>query len=217
MHKQRTDSFKKYGILFLVIFTSFFSCGESSSKSDYSSNVVEAQLEEGYADGTWCADVEYYNPNTGTRNTYQLDVEVQNNELTEIEWPNGGWLDASHFTPEDISDGECSFTSDRGYEYTVTLNSEGGCGGSDAYRMRRDMQSDKEEVTCPNCGDEKYSFDDLCSSCERKKEEAEEAAETCPVCNGYKMEWEKMCSSCKEDKEDKEERGGMEEIEEDDS
>ena len=29
-----------------------------------------------YPDGTYCAEVEYYNPNTGTRNTYNLDVEV---------------------------------------------------------------------------------------------------------------------------------------------
>lgn len=190
----------KYIILLLLIIPGFLSCGESSSENDYNDRAADEKIENGYANGTWCADVEYYNPKTGTRNRYQLDVEVEDNELTEIEWPNGGWLDESHFTAEDISDGECSFTSDRGYEYTVTLNSEGGCGGSDAYRMRRDKEADKEEVTCPECGDEKYSYDDLCRRCERKKEEAEEAAETCPKCYGYKMEWEKMCISCMEER-----------------
>ena len=33
----------------------------------------------------WCADVEYNNPNTGTDNTYQLDVVVESGELVEIE------------------------------------------------------------------------------------------------------------------------------------
>ena len=35
-----------------------------------------------YPDGTYCAEVEYYNPNTGTRSTYDLDVEVENGDLS---------------------------------------------------------------------------------------------------------------------------------------
>jgi len=33
-----------------------------------------------------------------------------------------GWLDDSHFSPTDISDGTASFTDDRGYEYRVELD-----------------------------------------------------------------------------------------------
>jgi hypothetical protein len=95
--------------------------------NEYDEEDAEATEDE-YPDGTWCADVEYYNPRTGTDNTYTLDVEVEDGELIQINWPNGGWLDESHFSPEDISSGECSFTSDEGYEYTVTLNEKGGCG-----------------------------------------------------------------------------------------
>ena len=80
-----------------------------------------------YPDGTYCADVEYYNPNTGTRKTYELDVEVENGDLVQINWSNGGWLDESHFEPGDISSGSYSFTSDEDYEYTVTLGDFGGC------------------------------------------------------------------------------------------
>ncbi len=87
----------------------------NDDKSNYDENSDE------YSDGTYCAEVEYYNPSTGTRNTYDLDVEVESGELTVIHWPNSGWLDNSHFSPEDITDGECEFTSDRGYRYTVTL------------------------------------------------------------------------------------------------
>lgn len=74
-----------------------------------------------YKDGIYCASVEYYNPNTGTSNTYTLNIEVENDNLVTIHWPNGGWLDESHFISEDISSGACSFTSDKGYEYIVTI------------------------------------------------------------------------------------------------
>src|SRR5690606_18736907 len=68
------------------------------------------------------AEVTYYNPNTGTRRTYTLNVEVEEKELTKIYWPNGGWLDDSHFNPPNIDDdGTCSFSSDKGYDYQVSI------------------------------------------------------------------------------------------------
>lgn len=81
-----------YSLLFV-----FLSCSSSVSTETVSQSESDTASEEEYSDGTWCADVEYYNPHTGTRNTYALDVEVQNGELTQINWPNGGWLDESHF------------------------------------------------------------------------------------------------------------------------
>lgn len=158
----------------------------------------EQENGDGYTDGTWCADVEYYNPNTATRHTYQLNVEVEAGELTEIHWPNGGWLDESHFTAEDISDGECSFVSDKGYRYTITLTSQGGCTTTDGYRMRRDAEEEMEGIICSECGREKGDYEELCRACKRKKE----AAETCPKCYGYKNDWEPICSSCKDDAEE---------------
>ncbi|RYE30454.1 MAG: hypothetical protein EOP48_31980, partial [Sphingobacteriales bacterium] len=86
-----------FGLLFTVI-----ACDDTSSRSEDIEVEEENNSDDGYADGTWCAEVEYYNPNTGTRNTYDLDVEVENNELIQIDWPNGGWLDESHFSAEDI-------------------------------------------------------------------------------------------------------------------
>ncbi|HLP36954.1 hypothetical protein [Lacibacter sp.] len=180
-------------IVFVFLLT-LASCTNSSySSSDESETTSEPEDE--YSDGTWCADVEYYNPNTGTRNTYSLDVEVENGELTQINWPNGGWLDESHFTAEDISEGECSFTSDKGYEYTVTLTTKGGgCGSSDGFRMQDDIERDVRAVTCPVCGEEKYSYEDECDECQQKKE-------TCPKCYGFKMEWDRICDNCKEEEE----------------
>ena len=45
-----------------------------------------------------------------------------------IHWPNGGWLDHTHFCCAEFDDnGFTSFTSDKGYNYDVTLTGQGGC------------------------------------------------------------------------------------------
>ena len=98
-------------------------CG-GNSNTNYSSYSEEF----GYQDGTYCAEVEYYYYKTGTRSTYTLEVEIESNELIKIYWPNGGWLDDSHFYPPDISDGYATFTSDRGMEYSIQIvGKEGEC------------------------------------------------------------------------------------------
>jgi hypothetical protein len=43
-------------------------------------------------DGTYSATVSYYNQETGFSNSYDLDVEVENNEVVQIDFPNGGYL-----------------------------------------------------------------------------------------------------------------------------
>lgn len=172
---------------------------DERSRQVFQYSAENSDEEDEYGDGTWCADVEYFNPNTGTNNTYSLDVEVEDGELVQINWSNGGWMDGSHFMAEDISSGECSFTSDKGYEYTVTLNTKGGCGYSDAYRMRNHIERELKVSTCPRCGNEKEKYEELCNDCQ-------DEAETCPKCYGLKFEWEAICSSCqhKMDKEQEE-------------
>jgi len=80
-----------------------------------------------YDNGSYCAEVEYYNPRTGTHSTYTLPVRIEDNKLTVIYFPNGGWLDDSHFTPPTIKNGEANFVSDRKYRYTVTILNKGKC------------------------------------------------------------------------------------------
>ncbi|MDR2233603.1 MAG: DUF1016 N-terminal domain-containing protein [Tannerella sp.] len=78
-----------------------------------------------YDNGNYCAQVEYYNPNTGTHSTYTLPVKVKDNKLTVIHFSNGGWLDDSHFTPPAIKNGKASFVSDRKYRYEIKILKKG--------------------------------------------------------------------------------------------
>jgi hypothetical protein len=112
----------------LLIISFLFSCNGSTDDQF----AIEGQTEEGFADGTYCADVTYDNPNTGTSSDYTLEVEVEGNKVTQINWGNGGWMDEDHFNAEDIDeDGNCSFTSDKGYDYTVHITGK-NCGDIDS-------------------------------------------------------------------------------------
>lgn len=101
-------------------------CGGSSSSSESEIQTENTPIQEEqvhkYPDGTYCAEVNYYNPNTGTSTKNDFNVDVENNELVKIQFPNGGWLDDSHFTPEELDEnGYCSFTNDKGYKYEVQI------------------------------------------------------------------------------------------------
>jgi hypothetical protein len=110
-------------LLFALGLVTLASCTDSDGSS----------LMGGYSDGTYCAEVDYYNPNTGTSSTYTLQVEIEEDELVTIYWPNGGWLDDTHFTSTDISDGYASFSSDEGYDFEVRIIGEGGGCTTDTY------------------------------------------------------------------------------------
>lgn len=54
----------------------------------------------------------YYNPNTSARSTYNLEVELENNEVVKVYFANGGWLDSDHMSPEELdSKGHCTISS----------------------------------------------------------------------------------------------------------
>lgn len=118
--------------IFLIIFFFFIQCKSSSNdevkENKFSVVDVESAEDGSYSDGQYCAEVEYSNPETGTNSTYTLVVEIENDKLTVIHWPNGGWLDSTHFIPPDILEGQASFTSDAGILYNITiLDSESNC------------------------------------------------------------------------------------------
>ena len=98
------------------------SCNNTVEDTQEIVYAIEGQTADGFEDGTYCADVDYYNPNTGTNNTYTLEVEVQYNEVVKILFGNGGWLDSDHMTPQTLDEnGECTITTDRNYEYAIKI------------------------------------------------------------------------------------------------
>lgn len=186
--------------LFISISLLLSSCGDSSQKS-YSSEYEEYYDEDdGYENGTYCAEIEYYNPDTGTSSTYTLNVEVEDNELATIYWSNGGWLDEDHFYPEELDeDGYCSFSSDKGYDYEVQITGS-ECNYTDANRAENDYRRELAAITCPECGYEKDEYDDFCQNCQDEIEDKKE--HTCPRCGEYDSfmySYDDYCSDCEDE------------------
>ena len=153
-------------------------------------------VEDNYEDGTYCADVTYYNPNTGTNNTYTLEVEVESNELTTIYWGNGGWLDEDHFFPEALDEsGYCSFTSDKGYEYEIQIIGN-ECFYTDESSIQNDISSDEESMTCPKCGNEKDNYEYYCDDC---KDEIEHTCKLCGKVDIFMFSLDDYCSDCEDE------------------
>jgi hypothetical protein len=173
-------------------------CGSSDNRSDEDS--VESHGT--YKDGTYCADIKYYNPNTGTRNTYQLNVEVESNAVIKIIFPNGGWLDDDHFYPEQIDrNGYCSFTSDQRNKYEISIRGP-ECIYTDESRLRIDTEEDKDEITCSKCGSSKYEYDLFCSSCQDEIDDKNE--KTCHKCGQYDalmLSTDEQCFDCERQEE----------------
>ncbi|WJJ96355.1 hypothetical protein [Algibacter luteus] len=117
-------------LLWILSFFILINCIQNNRNSSF--EVQESQFillsegidkDENRWDGDYCADIEYHNPNTGTYSSYTLTIEVLNNELELINFPNGGYLD-DFYSVEFDEDGYAEFTSDRGYDYEVQITGE---------------------------------------------------------------------------------------------
>jgi hypothetical protein len=74
-------------------------------------------------DGTFDAKAYYYNKKTGFGNTYILKTEVENCIITQLNFPNGGFLDENHISSTPIDqDGKATVTTDdnKTYELDIT-------------------------------------------------------------------------------------------------
>lgn len=118
--------------VFSIIVASCSSKGGSSSShssSYYDSDDEEEYYEDDYGysnygsnfeDGTYTAEVGYFNPETGYYATYTLDVDVEDGMVVTIYFPNGGWLDDDHIDPAELDDdGNCTVYGEDGKEYEV--------------------------------------------------------------------------------------------------
>jgi len=98
---------------------------ESSDYDEYEQEEEEEYYEddEGIEDGTYSATVDYYNPETGYSATYTLDVEVEDNQVTIIYFPNDGYLDDDHIWPDELDeDGFVSIEGEEGKTYDVQID-----------------------------------------------------------------------------------------------
>ena len=137
----------KYFVTLLAAIVFLVSCSNQNdndsdsgnSTNEYSSTEYDYSEDDGYDEfeqddeiqlfnGDYCAEVTYYNPNTGTESQYIITIEVNDNELDRINFPQG-WFDDDQFGSIELDeDGYTSFTSDRGYYYTVQIIGEAyGC------------------------------------------------------------------------------------------
>jgi len=154
-------------IITVILLFSLPSCTGKSSSSNYNNTKDDYT----YVDGDYYAEVKYHNPKTGTRSTYTLKVRIKEDKLVTLYFPNGGWLDDSHFTPPNISTGTTSFTTDRDYRYDVTILREAD-NTTQYYYDDEQEEEDEEDNVCPSCGSFKYSVDNYCDDCQEKEEKS---------------------------------------------
>jgi len=78
-------------ILPLLQFISCKDCKEDAKES------AEKKEDSSYKyNGVYCAFVTYYNPKTKFYNAYALNVEIENNFLKRIIFPQRGWLNGQN-------------------------------------------------------------------------------------------------------------------------
>ena len=98
---------------------------DSNNGSEYVDNDYNNgdETNSSIEDGTYSATVDYYNPDTGYSNTYTLDVEVEDNLIVQIDFPNDGYLDDTHIEPQELNkDGQCSIEDDEGRTFDIQLD-----------------------------------------------------------------------------------------------
>jgi hypothetical protein len=75
-----------------------------------------------FDDGLHYATVYYSNSETGYSATYSLDVEVQDCQIVQINFPNNGYLDEDHITYADIDEsGNATVESDEGKTFEIHI------------------------------------------------------------------------------------------------
>jgi hypothetical protein len=76
-----------------------------------------------FEDGTYSASVDYNNSETGYSATYTLDVEVQDCQVIQINFPNDGYLDSDHISSADIDENGNAFVEgEDGKTYEIQID-----------------------------------------------------------------------------------------------
>lgn len=74
-------------------------------------------------DGTYSATVGYNNSETGYSATYTLDVDIEDCQVVQINFPNDGYLDENHISAADIDeDGNANVDGEDGKTYEIQID-----------------------------------------------------------------------------------------------
>jgi hypothetical protein len=167
-------------LLVLIWSVGLVSCG--GSKDSEHKYTIEGQSENGFEDGTYCANVTYYNPNTPTKSDYILKVDVAGNKVVKINFGNGGWLDSDHITPKTLdANGKCSITTDRDYVFAIKITGK-NCNVSSSFVPNIEYENTK------------YTFEECAQKYNLSKDEKAECAKTLGYSDGTPLT-ESACSS----------------------
>jgi hypothetical protein len=206
-----TCSFSIRLVLFaalLLNLVSASSCKQASSAEKDSRNKDEIIVYKTpvFTDGLYCAVVQYRNELNGSSFEDILPVDIENDELIKINWPDEN--DGTHFQALNISDSIATFISSKGINFKIKIISKGG----DCSSFAGNAHLQKDQI-CPVCGHRKNASDELCSACN------DEIANTCykcgryaynvngglcddcksricPICNGKKDPQDDLCAEC---------------------
>ncbi len=112
--------------------TNSYSTEQENSEEETSYNSNESENDENseetisdckFEDGNYSATVDYNNSETGYSATYTLDVEVQDCQVIQINFPNDGYLDEDHISYADIDeDGRASVDGEDGKTYEIQID-----------------------------------------------------------------------------------------------
>jgi hypothetical protein len=96
----------------------------SNEESNEETEVFNDDYSDGckFEDGTYSATVDYSNSETGYSATYTLDVEVQDCQIVQINFPNDEYLDGDHISYADIDEnGNASVDGEDGKSYEIQI------------------------------------------------------------------------------------------------
>lgn len=99
---------------------------DSNSEEDEneeSNSLSNSNSECGLDDGSYSATVDYNNPETGYSATYTLDVDVEDCQVVQINFPNDGYLDEDHISASDLDEnGNASVDGENGNTYEIQID-----------------------------------------------------------------------------------------------
>lgn len=125
----------------LLAFTMLFAC-----KHDTKSGGITILGDKDVADGLYCAEIIYFNPNTRNSSIYELKVRVEKAHLVEIDWPSDGWIDYMEVSAQKIVNGMCVFKNSKGFQFTVILGSKGGECYDDGLDLQQEVNNDAAKM-----------------------------------------------------------------------